>query len=117
TGKKIKFYAKHSVGNSAVISAARKETVPNTPSVSSINLKNHTIKGKVHFIDSDFKKSTLSKSKTKVYVKVGNKKYKAKIYRNGTFTVKVPSLVSKQSYTIWATNVNGTSPIGKKTAN
>lgn len=117
TGKKIKFYAKNSVGNSAVISAARKETVPNTPSVSSINLKNHTIKGKVHFIDSDFKKSTLSKSKTKVYVKVGNKKYKAKIYRNGTFTVKVPSLVSKQSYTIWATNVNGTSPIGKKTAN
>ncbi len=116
TGKKIKFYASNSVGNSAVVTAARKETVPNTPTISSINLKKHTIKGKVHFIDSDFNKSTLSKSKTKVYVKVNGKKYKAKVSAKGTFTVTVPSLASGQSFTIWATNVNGTSPVGKRTA-
>lgn len=116
TGKKIKIYASNSVGNSAVISATRKETVPNTPTVSSVNLKTHTIKGKVHFIDADFKKSTLSKSRTKVYVKFSGKTYKAKVSTKGTFTVTVPSLTSGKSYTIWATNVNGTSPVGKKTA-
>lgn len=116
TGKKIKIYAKNSVGTSAAIYAARKETVPNTPSISSINLKKHTIKGKVHFIDSEFKKSSLKSSKTKVYVKANGKKYKAKVSSNGTFSVRVPKLVAKQRFSIWATNVNGTSPIGKRTA-
>lgn len=116
TGKKIKFYASNSVGNSKVVTAPRKETVPNTPTISSISIKKHTIKGKVHFIDSDFNKSTLSKSKTKVYVKVGTKKYKAKVYAKGTYTVTVPTLAAGQKFTIWATNVNGTSPIGKRTA-
>lgn len=116
TGKKIKIYAKNSVGNSTVISAPRKETVPNTPSVSSINLNTKTIKGNVHFIDSDFEKSTLSKSKTKVYVKVNGKTYKAKVSAKGTFTVTASGLTSGQIFSIWATNVNGTSPVGKRTA-
>lgn len=116
TGKKIKIYAKNSVGTSAAIYAKRKETVPNTPSVSSINLKKHTIKGNVHFIDAKYNKSTLSKSKTKVYIKVNGKKRKARVSARGTFTVTVPGLTAGQHFSIWATNVNGTSPIGKRIA-
>ena len=116
TGKKIRFYAKNSVGKSTIVTAARKETVPNTPTITSINMKKHTITGKVHFIDSDFNKSTLHKSKTKVYIKFKGKKYRAKVSTRGTFTVTVRTLTSGQKFAIWATNVNGTSPIGTRTA-
>lgn len=114
TYKKIKIYAKNSAGNSGEILAPRKEIVPNTPTISSINLKKKTIRGKVHFIDSNFKKSTLDKSKTKVYVKANGKKYRAKISTNGNFVLKITKLNSRQHIAIWATNVNGTSPIGRK---
>ena len=115
SGTKIRFYASNEVGKSAVVSAPRKETAPNAPTISSVNLAKHTVKGSVHFIDSDFEKSTLSTSKTKVYAKVGSKTYKGKLTKKGTYTVKIPTLAKGQTVAIWATNVNGTSPTRKKT--
>lgn len=115
SGTKIRFYASNDVGKSAVVAAPRKETAPNAPTISSVNLAKHTVKGSVHFINSDFEKSTLSTSKTKVYAKVGSKTYKGKITKKGAYTVKIPTLAKGQTITIWATNVNGTSPTRKKT--
>lgn len=115
SGTKIRFYASNDVGKSAVVSAPRKETAPNAPTISSVNLTKHTIKGSVHFINSDLEKSTLSASKTKVYAKVGSKTYKGKITKKGAYTVKIPTLAKGQTISIWATNVNGTSPTRKKT--
>lgn len=114
TGTKISVFASNSVGTSAAITARRKETVPNTPKITSVNLKKHTVKGSVHFINANHEKSTLSASKTKVYLKVNGKKYKAKIASNGNFTIKVPTLAKGQTYSIWAKNVNGVSVIQKK---
>ena len=109
TGTKISVYASNSVGTSAAIKARRKETVPNTPKITSVNLKKHTIKGTVHFINANHEKSSLSASKTKVYLRTNGKKYQAKIASNGNFTIKVPTLAKGQAYRIWAKNVNGVS--------
>lgn len=114
TGSKIYFYALNSAGKSTVVSAPRKETVPNTPAITSVSYKKHILKGSVHFINTSYAKSSLSTSKTKVYVKIGQKTYKAKLFTNGRFYVKSKKIKKGTTIRIWATNVNGCSPAKSK---
>lgn len=108
----IKVYAKNVKGTSSSLSFTIKERIPEPPIIKSAKVNKKRITGTVHLIGSDCKKATVSASQTKVYVKVNKKTYKAKIYSNGAFSVKVKKLKKGDKITVWASNINGT---GRKT--
>lgn len=108
----LKIYAKNVKGNSSSLSFTVKERIPEPPILKPAKVNKKRITGTVHLIGSDCKKTTVSASQTKVYVKVNKKTYKAKVYSNGTFSAKVKKLKKGDKITVWATNINGT---GRKT--
>lgn len=115
SGVKVKVYGRNSKGNSASITLTKKEMAPNTPKITKLKAKGKTIEGTVHLIGSDGKHASVSESKTKVYVKVGNKKYTAKVKDSGKFTVKVKKKLKKRTRVVyWASNVNGTGLSGSR---
>lgn len=107
SGLKLKIYTQNSKGQSQAIYTKKIERVPDTPKLTSI--KSTKIKGSVHFIDENNQKSTRSASQTKVFIKIKKKTYTAKVYKDGTFGLKVPKLKSGQKIIYWATNINGSS--------
>lgn len=114
SGVKVKVYGKNSKGSSASVTLTKKEMAPNTPKITKMKAKGKTIEGTVHLIGSDGKHASVSESKTKVYVKVGSKKYTAKVKDNGKFTVKVKKLKKNTKVVYWASNVNGTGLSGSR---
>lgn len=107
----LRIYAQNTKGKSSNLSFKVKERVPEPPVIKSAAENKTKVTGTVHLIGSDCKSTTVSASKTKVYVKIGKKTYKAKVYSSGAFSAKVKKLAKGDKITVWATNINGT---GKK---
>ena len=114
SGVILDIYATNRKGNSSHLKVKRIQSAPNTPKITAYSIKKQVIKGEVNFIDSENHKSTLTNSKTKVYVKIGGKVYKAKVNNEGEFTVRSKKIKKYCSVVIWATNVNGTGCKGTK---
>lgn len=108
SGVVVKMYAINSKGKSTSVIMTKKEMAPNTPKLTKIKVNGKSIKGKVRFINTEGKDTSRDVSKTEVYVKIGKKKYKAKVRTDGTFVVKVKKMKKGTRVVYWASNVNGT---------
>ena len=113
SGVEVKVYAQNVKGSSSSINMKKTTFYPDTPKITRAKIKGKTILGTVKFIGGDGKKGTLSSSKTKVYVEINGKKKSVKLYKNGTFKVKVKKIKKNMKIVFWAKNVNGTSLKGK----
>ena len=117
SGVWVKIYAKNEIGNSSSIKLKKTAFYPDTPKIRRPKINGKTIVGSVKFIGEDGKAGTLSDTKTKVYVEINGKKKAVRLYKNGTFKVKVKRIRRKMKIVFWAKNVNGTSLKGKYICN
>ena len=108
SGVTVKVYATNVKGDSASVSMTKKEKAPDTPKLKTVKADAKRVDGTVHLIGADGKRTTVSESKTKVYVKIDTKKYTANVHEDGTFGVKTKKIKSGSKITYWASNVNGT---------
>lgn len=113
SGVSVIVYAQNAKGNSSSITVKKTAFYPNTPKITSAKVNGKTITGTVKFIGKDGKEGSLSETKTKVYVEVNGKRKSVKLYKNGTFKVKVKKIKRKMKIVFWASNINGTSLKGK----
>lgn len=105
----LKTYVSNAKGNSKACSIRPTEVVPNKPKVDKVKKGAKKITGKVDIIGALNGKNTVSGTKTKVYVYVNGKRYKAKVKNNGIFTVKVSVLKKGTKIICKAKNRKGTS--------
>ena len=86
----------------------KKEMAPNTAKLTKIKVNGKRIEGKVRFISTEGKDTSRDASKTKVYIRIGKKTYKANVHTDGTFAVKVKKMKKRTRVVYWASNINGT---------
>lgn len=85
---------------------------PDLPTVNTLTSGMEVIEGKVDvFLLDSTEKATVKNSKTKIFAKVNNVNYQGSIEEDGTFTIKVPKLVTGDTVKIYASNKNGYGPI------
>ena len=105
----IQIYASNEKGNSKKLKVSKKEAVPYAPKMEAVRPgKKRAIRGSVHLIDENYKKSTVSASDTVVHISYNGKTHKTKPKSNGDFVWKAKNLKAGTKITCWATNVNGT---------
>lgn len=114
----IKVYAKNKVGASKSVKLSIEETAPNAPKVDTVKSTHEKITGTVNLIAPDsldeYSDVTAKNTKTVVYAKIGNKKYKGTVNDDGEFTIKIPKQKAGTVITVWGTNeAGGTGPIRK----
>ncbi|WP_455714010.1 Ig-like domain-containing protein [Anaerosporobacter sp.] len=118
SNKTIRAYAKNKVGASKSVKLSIEETAPNAPKVDKVKSTHTKITGTVHLIAPDsldeYSEVTAKNTKTVVYGKIGNKKYKGKVNDDGEFTIKIPKQKAGTVITVWGTNeAGGTGPTRK----
>ncbi|WP_312372067.1 Ig-like domain-containing protein [Lachnoclostridium sp.] len=85
---------------------------PDIPSVKSLSSGNEMINGKIEvFSQETIENVTVKNTKTKVFAKVNNVNYQGIISEDGSFSIKVPKLVSGDTVKIYGYNKNGYGPI------
>lgn len=85
---------------------------PDIPSVKTLSSGTESINGKIEvFSLESIEKVTVKNTSTKVYAKVNNVNYQGIISEDGSFTIKVPKLVSGDTVKIYGYNKNGYGPI------
>lgn len=109
SGVSVKAYVTNVKGNSPKITSRKQEVVPDTPKLNKLSPKKK-ITGSVHLVGSDNEKQTVSNTKTKVFVYVDKKRYKARIKKSGIFKVKLKKkLAAGNKVVCQAQNLNGKS--------
>lgn len=104
--------AKNSAGNSKAVRSGVTETAPDIPEINKVSEDSKFISGSVHIIASpdDEGEPTVKSTKTKVWIKLGNKVKAAKVSDDGTFKLKVnksfPLKAGKTLY-FWGENSCG----------
>ena len=108
SGVQVKIYAANKKGKRGSVTMTKKEIAPNTPKLTKIKVNGKRIEGKVRFISTEGKDTSRDASKTKVYIRIGKKTYKANVHTDGTFAVKVKKMKKRTRVVYWASNINGT---------
>ena len=107
----IKVYAKNKVGASKSVKLSIEETAPNAPKVDKVKSTDEEITGKIHLIAPDtldeYSEVTADNTKTVVYAKIGNKKYKGEVNDDGEFVIKIPKQKVGTVIKVWGTNKAG----------
>lgn len=117
SGVKLKISLTNVKGKSPILKAAKTEVVPDTPKLNKVKAGVKKITGSVHLVGDKDKsgETTVSSTKTKVFVSVNKKKYKAKVSEDGTYKVKVKKIASGTKITVQARNAKGNSKKRKVT--
>ncbi|MEE3392806.1 MAG: hypothetical protein VZR00_00440 [Lachnospiraceae bacterium] len=110
SGKKIKAFAENNLGKSGTKSFTRMELVPDTPEVNNVYSSNRRVSGKVDLVGApEGQKAAVSNTKTKVYVVRKDKKKKASIASDGSFSCTLSYVKSGEKIEVYAENLNGKS--------
>lgn len=109
SGVTVSAYSKNSQGNSATVSMKKTEKVPDKPVITGASAGSSKVTGKVDICGNSKGKNTVSNTKTKVYVTVKGKKYKAKVSKSGSFYANVRKLKKGMKVKVKAQNKNGKS--------
>ncbi len=105
----MKAYLTNVKGKSSALKIAITEKVPNKPKLDKVKANVKKITGQIDLVGSKTEKNTVATTKTKVYVYVSGKKYKAKVDNEGVFYVKVKKVSSGTVIKCKAKNRYGTS--------
>lgn len=116
SGNNVSIYATNSAGNSTRLTLPVIQRAPNTPKVDPVDTNTDNITGTVNLIldstneNNNKETPTVSNTKTKVFVKIGNTIYEGKVFDDGTFEIKIPKQKVNTPITIWGENALGKGP-------
>lgn len=104
--------AKNSAGNSKALRSGVIEAAPDIPEIDKVSEDSKFITGRVHIIAApeDEEEPTVKSTKTKVWIKLGDKVMSAKVSDDGTFKLKVKkafSLKAGEKLYYWGENSYG----------
>ncbi|MCH5266893.1 MAG: 5'-nucleotidase C-terminal domain-containing protein [Lachnospiraceae bacterium] len=106
----MKVFTVNAKGRGSALTIYPVQKVPDTPRIITADAGKTKVTGTVNLVGAKKNKTpTVSNTKTKVVLKMGEKEYKAKIKKDGTFSVKVPKLKAGDKFTLTASNRAGKS--------
>ena len=106
----IKAYTVNSKGRGSVLNVHTTQKVPDSPKIVTAEAGKTKVIGTVDLVGAKKNKTaTVSNTKTKVVLQMNGREYKAKIKKDGTFTVNTPKLKAGDKFTVIASNRAGKS--------